>query len=273
MRSRQFIQALLRQMVPAHCIICSHPVPSAGVCRICLPSARRPSAAQCLCCQAILTDAATTVCSLCQELPLAVSCLRSLWSYDPVSRDFIRALKYRPSLGLMSVAAQILAQHWTAFSFPQPFSALVPIPSSMSRLRKRGIWHTEKIALLLQQFVPEIAGLPVLPLLALEPGRKAQTDLLTPSQRMKNMRQAFELQASQSLAGARLLLLDDVTTTGASLASAANTLQKAGALHVSALVLARSPSFDSHRYAVNRIFPSLISACQAPVLVSQRIKN
>jgi ComF family protein len=112
---------------------------------------------------------------------------------------------------------------------------LIPMPLSPARLRERGFNQT----LLLAR--------------ALEPG-KVRTDLLlriqdTPAQsalprkeRLQNVKNAYALNPLQAhhIQGKRVVLLDDVMTSGASLRAAAGPLRQAGAAHITAMVLART---------------------------------
>ena len=119
---------------------------------------------------------------------------------------------------------------------------LLPIPPAPERARQRGFHH----ALLLAQALR--MGLPITPhaLLRLPEALGQHQALRKKQDRLRAMRGAFVLAPAQqaALQGQRVLLLDDVMTTGATLHSAAHTLLRAGAAQVSGVVLARTAMRD-----------------------------
>ncbi len=112
---------------------------------------------------------------------------------------------------------------------------VVPVPLHGKRLRKRGF---NQVSVLLKAFEVE-AGLDVCHRLLRR--RRATTPQagLTRKARLKNMKGAFELRPGREVKGQRILLVDDVFTTGSTLMACATVLKKHGAAEVSALVFAR----------------------------------
>ena len=110
----------------------------------------------------------------------------------------------------------------------------MPIPLGARRLRQRGFNQAARLA-------DELGALRSLPvgrsLLIRSRDTKTQTKL-TPEQRTKNVEGAFS--ASNTCAGKRVILVDDVFTTGATLAAAAAALEKAGSGVVGAVTFARA---------------------------------
>jgi ComF family protein len=111
------------------------------------------------------------------------------------------------------------------------FDALVPVPLHSGRLMERGFNQAE----LLAQAVGELKNIPVLPALqrVRETGQQAK---LEKSLRIQNMEDAF--QTAERVKGLRLLLVDDVCTTGATARACIKALLNAGAKSVSLLVAA-----------------------------------
>ncbi len=117
-----------------------------------------------------------------------------------------------------------------------PAAALVPIPSRRSAARERGGDHIARLA----RQVGRHLNLPVLPLLQLT-GPVADSAGLNPAQRRANLAGRLRAQSppDQGIAcQTQLILLDDVVTTGATLAEADRALGEAGWPHRSAVVLA-----------------------------------
>lgn len=112
---------------------------------------------------------------------------------------------------------------------------LLPIPLSNERLRERGFNQSLLLARHLDRQRTRADWL--LRLRATE----AQSSL-TRAQRLRNLRGAFALEplAAAQVAGRRVVLVDDVMTTGATLQMAATVLRQAGAAHITGLVLART---------------------------------
>lgn len=114
--------------------------------------------------------------------------------------------------------------------------AVLAIPLSRPRLRERGYNPAAQLAQLLEpsKHLPH----------ALQRVRHTlpQSDL-TRAQRMRNLHQAFEVPIAQraAIAGRKLLLIDDVMTTGATLLVATHCLLQAGANEVNVLCMARTP--------------------------------
>jgi ComF family protein len=122
----------------------------------------------------------------------------------------------------------------------QACDLVVPIPLTTARLASRGYNQAWELVKALRAAAPgELAQNDALVRLGETPDQHS----LSREQRLRNLQGAFAahpLHAAR-LAGARVLLVDDVTTTGATLHSAAQALLLAGAQQVSALVFARTP--------------------------------
>ena len=117
---------------------------------------------------------------------------------------------------------------------------LVPVPLHPTRLRTREFNQSLLLAEQLGRYLKRPVSAAVLVrVLATDP----QTTL-TRKERLRNLRQAFAVQNAESFVGRRVLLIDDVYTTGATLNDCAKVLLKGGASSVSALTLART--IDTH---------------------------
>ena len=108
------------------------------------------------------------------------------------------------------------------------------VPLSRQRLRKRGYDQ----ARLLAEEVASRSGIPCLRLVRKIRNNPAQSGTASAEARKKNVEGVYE--ASVEAAGRRVLLIDDIVTTGATLNEAARALTAAGAAEVSALTLART---------------------------------
>lgn len=157
------------------------------------------------------------------------------WSYAGPVRRLIRALKYDGVLDAAEPLADGMAQ---AFP-PGAFDALTPVPLHAARLRERGFNQARALC----EALSRRTGLPVLDALERPRYTRSQTKLGA-SRREKNVRGAFVPRAP--VRGLRLVLVDDVRTTGATAKSCAEALRAAGAQSVT-LLTAAVANLSQHR--------------------------
>lgn len=189
-------------------------------------------------------------CRLCAEWPAAFGLARSAVWLDAGAREAVHALKYG---GLPRIATE-LAAAMVGLDVPGLDSGLlVPVPLGRARLRDRGYNQSERLARALGRRWRR----PVVDLLVRTRDTAAQT-ALTPEARLANVAGAFELRIAdlglridggdsrsairnrKSAMERPLVLVDDVFTTGATLAEAARALERAGAGMVSAVTFGRA---------------------------------
>ena len=154
------------------------------------------------------------------------------FAYEGVVRTAVQHLKYRGLRSLVPEMARPMA--WElAVTVPPPFT-LVPVPLHPARRRERGFNQAELLA-------RELARLLDAPLstgaLRRTKDTSSQVSTSTRAERLRNVREAFA--ATDALDGATVVLVDDVTTTGATLLAAAQALLSAGAARVYGLTFAR----------------------------------
>ena len=175
------------------------------------------------------------VCYPCCDDPPAFDTARSAARYDGVLRTALCELKYRKGVWMEPDLVQILHGCLTAHHAGLPLDAVVCVPLHPSKQRRRGYNQARLLAAGLARRV----GLPLLEgVLERVRATPTQTGLTAPH-RKDNVRNAFRACRGSSVAGRRLLLVDDVMTTGATLSECARALKKAGAASVHALSVAR----------------------------------
>ena len=148
----------------------------------------------------------------------------------------IQEFKFRSRKNLAALLAPLLAAAFVESWKPEEFDFLVPVPLHPKRQRKRGFNQ----AVLLGRKLSRLIAVPCCEAALRRVRDTAPQVGLSDSERLRNMQSAFQCRDGSVVTGKRLLLIDDVMTTGATLASAARALVSAGAAKVSALTLARA---------------------------------
>lgn len=157
--------------------------------------------------------------------------------FEGALREAVHTLKYNRVRRMAGPLSELLAQHLR--DHPLPADALVPVPLHARRLSERGFNQSE----LLAQHLAARTGVPCMHNGLLRSRDTPHQVGLDAQQRRENVRAAFVWQSSTP-PPQRVLLIDDVLTTGATLEACAETLRRAGAREVGALALARSSIGD-----------------------------
>ncbi len=226
---RRFASLLRHHLaLPGSCLLCAADSGKELLCPACVGDLPPLPAQRCPRCGEATTHGEH--CGACLQKPPAFSGVSALYRYDfPVDR-LIHALKYGHQLALADWFGQrlasVLANH--------DFTAVVPLPLHPQRLRERGFNQSAEIA-------RTIAGQLQLPfareLLQRQRATAAQAGLDRKA-RQRNVRGAFACHADCS--GQRILLVDDVLTSGATADEAARSLIQHGAREVHVAVVART---------------------------------
>jgi ComF family protein len=162
-----------------------------------------------------------------------VGALRVSGYFDGPLRQAVHRLKFSGERYLAEPLGEILAATWN--HGPLPADALVTVPLHPKHEAARGYNQS----LLLARAAGARLGLPVIDD-GLRRVRETPPQMGLPrEERLANVRGAFAWQSDRPCP-ARLVLVDDVMTTGATLAACAAALRQAGASHINALVLARA---------------------------------
>lgn len=167
-------------------------------------------------------------CDACAPLLEALPSGPALYGYGGPLAEAIRGLKYGGRLDYLPPLAALMAEGARAHA--GKVEAVIPIPMHPRRLRQRGVNPPE----LLAEPLARALGVPLSPQHLVRVRDTAVQASLGEAEREDNVRGAFEGRAVPR----RVLLVDDVRTTGATLRSATGALHRAGARHVRVLTLA-----------------------------------
>ena len=201
------------------------------LCPSCLKSL--PRIAPPLCPRCGLPQSRASLCPSCAGWQAEIDGIRSPFRFDGVIRQAIHELKYKNLRAIAGLFARLLNDYLTAN--PIPGEVLVAVPLHPKRLRERGYNQSHLLA-------QELAKLSRLPLVddCLIRARHSPPQARTANvdERRDNVSDAFSCRDLR-LKGKQALLIDDVSTSGATLDGCARALKKAGAISVWGLVLAR----------------------------------
>lgn len=256
------LDALAQTLFPPRCLACGEPAGLAGqpaataasplagmVCDACAGDVQPVASPLCLQCGMMFKsrEGPDHLCQDCMTRPRRFSRARAAGVYHKSLMSLVLALKYR---GKTRVAAPLgrwlfetFVDHWAAGEIDQ----IVPVPLHARRFRSRGFNQ----AYLLIRHWPDMAreresgALPwqvVRDSLVRNRPTASQTGLDRRA-RAKNVRGAFAVARPEAVTGRRILLVDDVMTTGATADACARVLRTAGAERVDVLTLARANRF------------------------------
>jgi predicted amidophosphoribosyltransferase len=248
------IGSSLEVIFPRQCAVCTRPMRGASLCFRCSPprSVRdNRSSGRCRSCFGPHPNQkGEELCETCVSFPLPFTELRYLWEYGDLARDLIRAMKYRPNAYLAHQGGAWLAETLpTLFKTPR-WDFVVPIPSSPQMLRKRLFHPTHEIARRMVKSRQE----KLLTRTLLHSARRAPQATLTHEERLRGLRKLFTVKRPELLHDKRVLVVEDVITTGATIHAAARALLDHGAAQVDVVALAQARVWQRFRGRLFEIF-------------------
>jgi ComF family protein len=180
-----------------------------------------------------------SLCRLCRADTFAFTRARNWAAYDPALTSAIMLLKYDEVTRLGDWFAERLAELHAHLSQDDPdawrAAVIVPVPLHPERRRERGYNQVDMIARPLARRL----GLPFRPYLLARTKPRPARLVLSRSEHWESVRNAYAAREGLRVDNLRILLVDDVMTTGATLDACSRALRKAGAAEVIALTVAR----------------------------------
>jgi ComF family protein len=238
---KRIFTALAELIFPTGCMTCGTVLDYQAIpvfCADCFSQIKFIQSPLCPCC-GIPFEATTGddhLCGDCIANAPVFSLARSAGRYENVLLDAIHQFKYRGKTAVGKSLGRFMAE----FSYPgfsiADYSLVIPVPLHIKRLRERGFNQSVILA-------REIARRFTLPLDFMALRRNIHTDPQVgrgKKEREENVRGVFEIRTEKAIGGEKILLVDDVYTTGSTLRECAGILKKHGAREVAALTLARA---------------------------------
>lgn len=234
---RGLLNDLLDFVYPPHCGVCGRE--SRGgegvVCEACWQGLEGISPPFCQKCGLPLS-LLHNLCSACEVRSHHFSFARSYGLFDETFQKIIHLFKYRRTRGLAGPVALLMAEIIKNDPRFSRMEALIPVPLHSTKRRERGYNQSE----LLARDLSQVTGLPLV-------GRALVRTVNTPSQsrlglgeRLANVRDAFGVENPRQVRDRRIVLVDDVLTTGSTVDACALALLEEGAAEVSVITAARA---------------------------------
>jgi ComF family protein len=229
-----FRQLLVRfsQRLPSQCGIC-HAWPSRPVCEDCVQRFGQP-VPRCRTC-ALPVLAGMHQCGACLSNPPPLDQALAAVPYDYPWSSLMAEFKFQEQTGWARTLSTLMRSAPWVEPALESADWVLPMPLSAPRLQQRGFNQALVLARALE---PDKVRADVLLRVKETPPQSS----LTRKERLLGVRGAYALEPALAagVQGKRIVLLDDVMTTGATLHEAARVLRRAGAAHITALVFART---------------------------------
>jgi ComF family protein len=241
-RVRHLWDEALNLLYPAACCGCGRPAVRLEFCSRCRAEIYTPRSPLCLVCGAPFSTAggADHRCERCLTRTFGFGRARACALYDAADtvqhplKSVLQRYKYNRDVGLARPLGQLLSERCPVVI--AAYDVIIPVPLHVSRLRWRGFNQAQ----LLAEPLARRAGVSM-DALSMERVRPTRPQVeLTEVERRHNVVHAFRVTRPEYVRQRRILLVDDVYTTGATVDECSRELKRAGATSVDVLVLARA---------------------------------
>lgn len=156
------------------------------------------------------------------------------FEYTGAVKKAIIDFKFNNLRAYAEILAYMSREYINSYNLPKHFDVIIPVPLYKDRLRDRGYNQAE----LLGEYISEYTKIPMNTELLKRVRPTKKQSLLTAREKIENVKGAFEV--TGIVTNKRILLLDDIYTTGSTLNSCAEPLVRAGAAKVCAMTIATS---------------------------------
>lgn len=226
-------------LFPASCLACGLPAKQSNeimFCQDCLTEFKLISGPLCKCCGRSFDKSTGEdhLCGLCLTNHYHFDMARALLRYHPPITTIISSFKYHGQTTCLKSFEAIKQQHSALIELQQP-DLIIPVPLHRKRLQQRGF---NQALLLARTFYPDQHHLINFRVLERHRYTEPQTSF-SGKLRRQNLKNSFRVKDRKTVEGKRVLLIDDVFTTGTTVNECAKVLKKAGSKEVLVLTLAR----------------------------------
>lgn len=237
---REIVAGLAHLVLPECCQFCSAPLPvgTSAFCDTCRAALAGDAACVCPRCAATVGPHSELAdgCHRCRDDRFAFARVLRLGEYEGSLRDAVLRMKHRQGEALAEQLGRLWAQRWSPCLAASEYDAIVPVPLHWRRRLQRGYNQSAAVACGIADFLKLPVRRGWLRRARATPTQPSQT----PSARHDNVRGAFAIGWIRPRQACRVLLVDDVLTTGATAHEAARALRASGVQTVDVAVLARA---------------------------------
>jgi ComF family protein len=235
---KTFSDDVIDFIYPPFCGICEQRLRrhEKNICQTCWRSLTVIEEPFCRRCGLALVSCAT-LCSGCRSRQRSFSFARSFGLFDENLQRIIHLFKYRRRRSLADPLAELLATMIRRDRRFQAMEVILPVPLHPLRARQRGYNQSRLMASHLARRI----GLQLMANVLVRVKNTASQSNLGLAARRMNVHNAFGVRHAEAIRGRRLMLVDDVYTTGATVEACAQVLLEAGAKEVSVVTVARTP--------------------------------
>lgn len=223
---------LIGLLFPPHCALCGGPLDRLGLlCPACEAGLPELAGPRCRRCGELLSEAALDLCLRCGTTDRAIDRFGALGPYDGGWGELVRALKFDGEAAVGRFLARRLAD-WVRTNAVDGFDLITFVPMSPADRRVRGFNQAERLARGVAKHLRRPACRTLAKVRATSPQAR-----LSAAQRRTNLRGAFR---AVRYGGERVLLVDDICTTGSTAEECARALKRGGYASVTVLAVARA---------------------------------
>lgn len=230
--ARDLFSGLLELVYPSYCLVCGR-ADDDYLCPECIEMIDIIGDMHCHKCA---MPCESHICSDCQSREFAFDRACSAGLYEGVLRKAIHALKYDMRLAIVDQLADLMIRCYPHTQLYGKVDMVIPIPIHRTRMIERGFNQSEELSRLLCKRI----SVPLESNALLRIRNTRHQVSLPQDKRMLNIKGAFTVPQPGLVMGKRVLLVDDVFTTGSTLNEAAKVLKESGAESVFVYTLARS---------------------------------
>lgn len=235
-----FADRILRFFLPSQCSCCEKFLDEEekGFCKSCLSEIYWIEPPFCIICGTpfISQEIENHTCGECISKKRYFTTARAVGCYDGSLREAIHKWKYEGKISLTSIFGEWMKKGFYRYWNSSSFDLIIPVPLHKSRLRERGFNQS----LLLVKELSRLTRIPYGKRILLKKKPTTPQVELNFSEREKAIKGSFEIERKDYIEGKRILLVDDVYTTGATVNESSKVLINSGAKRVDVLTLAHT---------------------------------